>query len=130
MRNDSQIIKGSYVEAALILMGAQILREVYDLSPEDPNRQVIGYEVSPPLDMSGYAAAVKQIKQNEVEASRAILRSERDQRLSASDWTQMPDAPLDDKLRAAWAKYRQALRDLPASVKDPMNPVWPEVPAR
>jgi hypothetical protein len=31
--------------------------------------------------------------------------------LAASDWTQLTDAPVD---KAAWAKYRQALRDLPA----------------
>ena len=31
--------------------------------------------------------------------------------LAASDWTQTLDAPVD---KAAWATYRQALRDLPA----------------
>jgi len=31
--------------------------------------------------------------------------------LAASDWTQVSDAPVD---KAAWATYRQALRDLPA----------------
>jgi hypothetical protein len=31
--------------------------------------------------------------------------------LSKSDWTQLPDAPVD---KAAWATYRQALRDLPS----------------
>lgn len=35
----------------------------------------------------------------------------RDAQLAASDWTQLPDAPVD---KAAWATYRQALRDLPA----------------
>jgi len=29
--------------------------------------------------------------------------------------------------RAAWAKYRQALRDIPATV-DPMSPEWPDPP--
>ena len=37
-------------------------------------------------------------------------RAERDRLLSASDWTQVADAPVD---RAAWAAYRQALRDWP-----------------
>lgn len=32
-------------------------------------------------------------------------------KLAESDWTQLPDAPVD---KAAWATYRQALRDLPA----------------
>ncbi|CAB4142230.1 Phage tail assembly chaperone protein [uncultured Caudovirales phage] len=34
----------------------------------------------------------------------------RNAQLAASDWTQLPDAPVD---KAAWATYRQALRDLP-----------------
>ena len=53
------------------------------------------------------------------------LREERDRLLSASDWTQVPDAPVD---RAAWAEYRQALRDLPDNTTDPRNPTWPTKP--
>lgn len=55
-----------------------------------------------------------------------ILRSERNRRLSACDWTQTADAPVD---RAAWAAYRQALRDLPANTDDPRDPQWPSPPA-
>ena len=40
------------------------------------------------------------------------LRIHRDARLAASDWTQAADAPVD---REAWAAYRQALRDFPAT---------------
>jgi len=40
------------------------------------------------------------------------LRIQRDRLLAASDWTQTADAPVD---RAAWAAYRQALRDFPAT---------------
>ena len=39
------------------------------------------------------------------------IRLWRDAKLAASDWTQTLDAPVD---KAAWATYRQALRDLPA----------------
>lgn len=54
------------------------------------------------------------------------IRRDRDALLAASDWTQNPDAPVD---AAAWAKYRQALRDLPAKIKDPTADVaWPEPP--
>lgn len=35
----------------------------------------------------------------------------RNAQLVASDWTQTLDAPVN---KAAWANYRQALRDLPA----------------
>lgn len=54
------------------------------------------------------------------------LRANRNMLLSASDWTQLPDAPVD---RSAWAEYRQALRDLPDQTTDPLNPVWPTPPA-
>ena len=35
----------------------------------------------------------------------------RNTELARTDWTQVEDAPID---KAAWATYRQALRDLPA----------------
>jgi hypothetical protein len=40
-----------------------------------------------------------------------MVRIWRDRKLAASDWTQTLDSPVD---KAAWATYRQALRDLPA----------------
>jgi len=63
------------------------------------------------------------------EASDALvwdrLRIRRDRELSESDWTQVADAPVN---RAAWAEYRQALRDLPEQTVDPRQAVWPEPP--
>jgi hypothetical protein len=44
------------------------------------------------------------------------IRNWRDSELIKSDWTQVADAPVD---KAAWATYRQALRDLPASNANP-----------
>ncbi len=38
-------------------------------------------------------------------------RNWRAEELKVTDWTQLPDAPVDV---VAWATYRQALRDLPA----------------
>jgi hypothetical protein len=35
----------------------------------------------------------------------------RNDELKRTDWTQLPDAPIN---KTAWANYRQALRDLPA----------------
>lgn len=40
------------------------------------------------------------------------MRFARNGLLAASDWTQLPDATCD---REAWATYRQALRDFPAT---------------
>lgn len=54
------------------------------------------------------------------------IRVDRNKLLVASDWTQVNDAPVNQK---AWAEYRQALRDLPASITDPTQPItWPEPP--
>jgi hypothetical protein len=56
----------------------------------------------------------------------ADVRRERNERLNASDWTQVADAPVD---QTAWATYRQALRDLP-SVYTGDGPIpWPQEPA-
>ena len=54
------------------------------------------------------------------------LRSKRDALLADSDWTQVADAPGNT---AAWATYRQALRDLPANTADPADITWPTPPA-
>jgi hypothetical protein len=53
------------------------------------------------------------------------VRTERDRLLAASDWTQVADAPVD---QAAWAEYRQALRDVPEQAGFPENVVWPTKP--
>jgi hypothetical protein len=53
------------------------------------------------------------------------VRAERDRLLAASDWTQVADAPVD---QAAWAIYRQALRDVPDQAGFPENVIWPETP--
>jgi len=57
------------------------------------------------------------------------VRSDRDTRLYACDWTQLPDSPLSDADKAAWATYRQSLRDIPANQDDPQAIVWPSNPS-
>ena len=53
------------------------------------------------------------------------MRAHRDRLLVASDWTQLPDAPVD---RAAWATYRQALRDFPATWTPGPTADFPDAP--
>jgi len=53
------------------------------------------------------------------------MRHWRDTELARTDWTQVADAPVD---QAAWATYRQALRDLPASNSDPRKITLPVAP--
>ena len=45
-----------------------------------------------------------------------IMRKKRNRLLDESDWTQMPDNPLDGDKVLLWKKYRQELRDLPSTV--------------
>lgn len=67
-------------------------------------------------------AAYKAQKDAEFAAS---ARSQRDTLLTQTDWTQVADAPVD---KAAWAAYRQALRDVPQQAGFPVTITWPEKP--
>jgi hypothetical protein len=53
------------------------------------------------------------------------IRKWRDAELVKSDWTQIADSKAD---KAAWATYRQTLRDLPASNDDPFEIDLPVAP--
>ncbi len=55
-----------------------------------------------------------------------FLRAHRNQLLSESDWTQLPDATVD---KEAWAAYRQQLRDI-TKTYDPATPevIFPTPP--
>ena len=52
-------------------------------------------------------------------------RFHRDRLLKESDWTQVNDAPVD---RQAWATYRQALRDFPATWTAGPTVEFPDTP--
>jgi len=64
----------------------------------------------------------KALLLSSVEAS---VRSDRNERLAKSDWTQLTDAPVN---AAPWAAYRQALRDVPAQAGFPWTIDWPAQP--
>jgi hypothetical protein len=50
-----------------------------------------------------------------------VIRSQRNQMLKDTDWTQVEDSPVN---KLAWATYRQALRDITEQT-DPFNVTWP-----
>jgi len=91
----------------------------YIISEEDVENKIVvdGVLTSLPSEV---------IEQKKISRSWHNLRKERNYLLSECDWTQVPDAPVDS---AAWAVYRQQLRDLPANTTDPRNVVWPEPPS-
>jgi hypothetical protein len=53
------------------------------------------------------------------------MRAIRDQLLVASDWTVLPDSPLNV---AAWVEYRQQLRDFPATWEPAPTVTFPTLP--
>ena len=57
------------------------------------------------------------------------VRAERDQKLTASDWTQMADSPLASDKKTEWATYRTSLRDLPSASGFPHTMTWPTEPS-
>ena len=59
------------------------------------------------------------------------LRIDRDVLLAQTDINVIADrwAAMSAETQTAWATYRQALRDFPASTSDLLNPVWPVKPS-
>ncbi len=54
------------------------------------------------------------------------IRIWRNNELTATDWTQLPDSNVD---KAVFVTYRQELRDLPQQDNDPKKWVFPVKPA-
>ena len=58
-----------------------------------------------------------KIKELDAAEPMRLLRIERNKKIAETDWRMLPDqTPSDD-----WINYRQALRDLPASVTPKLN---------
>lgn len=55
-------------------------------------------------------------------------RARRAKLLASSDWTQVGDSPLSKAKKAAWAEYRQQLRDLFGPDTDWATIEWPSAP--
>lgn len=112
-----------------------------DVDPLDPSNMLIPagcVEVAPP-DAPDWAALrwvdgewVSEELPQEIDYDAASktpssesIRNKRNGLLAETDWTQLVDAPVD---RAAWAAYRQSLRDVTSQPTFPDSVVWPEEP--
>lgn len=65
------------------------------------------------------------------EALDRLIRDRRFQLLAWSDWTQAADSPLTPEKKAAWAAYRQELRNMTTVFADAVNAAditWPTNP--
>ncbi len=107
--------------ADVVFEGPQATPTRYQISFRDGVEQMDGkwytkYSVAD-LDAEGIAA-------KDAEQAKSV-REQRNQKLKDSDWTQVADAPVD---QAAWATYRQALRDIPSQQGFPWDVQWPTQP--
>lgn len=87
---------------------------------EDVINAQTGEVTQRPLNAAEIAALQPTSEQLAAEA-----RAKRNTLLAASDWTQVIDAPVD---QAAWATYRQALRDITEQAGFPETINWPVAP--
>jgi hypothetical protein len=72
-------------------------------------------------------ASEEEIQRRSEQQSERV-RAERNSLLSQCDWTQMDDSPLSNVQKAAWATYRQALRDVTTQSGFPWTITWPDAP--
>ena len=104
-----------------VLEGPQAQPTRYQTAFQNGVEQIDGqwftkYSVS---DMDAEAIAAKDAEQaNSVRASR-------NEKIKDCDWTQVADATVD---KAAWATYRQALRDVTQQAGFPWTIDWPTNP--
>jgi len=73
------------------------------------------------IDYNEHQAHYESTKEQEAYTR---LRAERNRLLSETDWM----ASSDLTMTQAWIDYRQALRDLPNTVVDVYNPIYPIKP--
>lgn len=57
------------------------------------------------------------------------VRSQRDLKLAACDWTVLTDSPLTTAKKTEWKTYRTALRDISAAEGFPHTMEWPTEPS-
>jgi hypothetical protein len=115
---------------------------MYEYTEADPSRdpEAIHIEVIPPLDYRAVLISKDEYgniqltpnteKMNEMyKWDYQLIRSQRNELLYKSDWTQIPGGPLSDVKKAEWATYRQQLRDLVIEGTCPLNFTWPTPPS-
>ena len=100
---------------------------------KDQNNQIFAYDDEQVYQ--GYGENLESITEQEAlsianpplnkSQKEKKIRIERDRLLAETDWTQVPDAPVDAQ---AWADYRQALRDVPQQSGFPGDIDWPAKP--
>jgi hypothetical protein len=65
---------------------------------------------------------------NNPESVKNNIRKIRNSLLRNSDWTQLPDSPLNSETKALWATYRQTLRDITENIDENGEVTYPDTP--
>jgi hypothetical protein len=107
--------------ADVVLEGPQAQPTRYQIAFRDgvyqiENNWYTKYSVKD-LDAEGIAL-------RDAEQAKAV-RDNRNRLIAECDWTQLNDSPVD---KAAWATYRQELRDLPLQAGFPFDVTYPTKP--
>jgi hypothetical protein len=107
--------------ATVVLEGAQASPTRYQIAYRDGVEQIDGnwYTKYSVADMDDEAKTAKDAEQAK------SIRTTRTEKLKDSDWTQIADSTAD---KAAWATYRQALRDITSQSGFPWEVTWPDAP--
>jgi hypothetical protein len=123
--------------ADVVFEGAQATGgTVYQYSMRSGVEQVDGkwytkYILGPVFANTEDATAIEQETvykaQKDVEFAKAA-RESRDKLLSDCDWVVVKALESGQAVPAAWATYRQSLRDIPQQIGFPTNIQWPEKP--
>lgn len=111
--------------------GASLPQDAVAISPEQHAALLHGQAVGQRIVTAEDGAPCltdDPITPSDDERTRAA-RAERDRLLDSTDRWMWPDRPLTEDQRAAWARYRQALRDLPQQAGFPTAVEWPEAPS-
>ena len=101
------------------------VHEVVETPPPDSDSKT-HRQVQSIQKVDGVWTQVWESRPLDQDTASANVRGHRDNLLKDCDWTQVADATVD---KAAWAAYRQALRDISAQEGFPFDVVWPAKPA-
>ena len=116
----------------VVLEGPQLTGNHYQYSQRSGVEQIDGKwytkYILGPVFVDGETTAAEQEAEyhaaKDAEQAKSV-RETRTQLLKDSDWTQIADSTAD---KAAWAAYRQALRDVPNQTGFPWDITWPAQP--
>lgn len=124
--DNGKIIKsGQCQDIDFDLQGKNVIEGVAnDLSQYIENGQIIDMPSKP--DGASYFDYDTKNWVQDVPAQEAAVKNQRKILLSESDWTQLPDVPLNTKTQ--WATYRQELRDITSQPGYPFDVIWPTKP--